>query len=83
MTSIDEDLIELSDSLRLTLNLSDSRTLFAKSVFSELNKELPFRLLFADRASSFSFSDLEQKEMFIEVLQLTPLNDGKEYINCN
>lgn len=83
ITTIDKELLEHSDSLRRELYLSDSKTLFSISTFNILNENLPFNLFFVDGVSIFNFSDPEQKDMFIDVIQLTPLNDGKEYIHCN
>jgi len=83
ITTIDKKLLEHSDSLRREFYLTDSKTLFSIGTFNILYENLPFSLFFVDGVSIFNFSDPEQKEMFIEVLQLTPLNDGKEYINCN
>lgn len=83
ITTIDEELIELSDSLRAELYLSDSETLFSKAAFSTPHEDLPFNLFYVNNLSIFDIPDPVQKEMHIEVLRLKPLENGEEYYNCD
>ncbi|TVR86768.1 MAG: hypothetical protein EA411_09630 [Saprospirales bacterium] len=83
ITTIDEELIGLSDSLRAELYLSDSRTLFSKAAFTALNQDLPFNLFYANSVSIFEIPDPEQKEFNNKVLRLKLLENGEEYYDCD
>jgi len=83
ITSLNQELIGISDSLRAEVCLSDSNTLFSKAAFSALNKELPFNLFYVNEAIRVNFSDEEQKKMFIDFYGLQFLDNGEEYIHCN
>jgi len=83
ITFIEENLIDLSDSLRAELYLSDTKTLFSKAVFSVHNSNLPFNLFFVNEATVVNLSDPEQKKMYIDFFGLQRLENVKEYYNCD
>ncbi|TVQ51582.1 MAG: hypothetical protein EA362_00120 [Saprospirales bacterium] len=83
IASYNKDLITITDSYRKIFSLSNSYLLFKKAAFSALNLDLPFELFYTNRRSILNLAIPEQKDMFIEFLQLRPLIDGEDYIHCN
>ncbi len=83
ISSLDNNLAPATDSLRKNLYLSNSSLLYKKAAFTAIHDDLPFEIFYTNRKSILDLAIPEQKEMFIEVLRLIPLEDGEKYIQCN
>lgn len=81
ISPIDSLYLSRIDSMRSELYLEDTKSLYAKSIFS-LDRSKPFSLKHTTFIATYNLTNPEEEAMTVQIFQLVPLTKKDEYFNC-